>query len=238
MRGLAPRLISMLVRAAQSFGPKKETATKGMVLVLHGIMNKKLVTEPLARTIRAAGYAVDNWGYPSTGGLIEEHSARLNDSVQSLPKDLPVYLVGFSQGAIIIRYTLTHYALPQVRRVVMIAPPNHGCEMAEDFYQYAWFRGLYGDKSIKQLFAKQNDFLKNVGIPEVEFGIIAGGKGDDIGYSRRIPGDDDGTISVESTKLEGARDFIVLPYQHTPLVWAPETAQQTIHFLENGAFTH
>jgi pimeloyl-ACP methyl ester carboxylesterase len=209
---------------------------KASVVLVHGIMNRPIVMDRLARTLKAEGYAVHNWGYASRGGMIEEHSKRLVEFIQKLPSDRPIHFVGFSQGAIIIRYTLTHQAIPNAGRFVMIAPPNHGCEMAEDFYQYRWFRGLYGDKSIKQLFAKQNDFLKTVGIPTQEFGIIAGGKGDDKGFSSRIPGDDDGTISVASSRLEGSRDFILLPHMHTPLVWSADTARQAIYFLNHGVF--
>ncbi len=208
-----------------------------VAILLHGIMNKPFVMDRIARKLRQEGYEVHNWGYASTGGLIEEHAAKLYAFTQTLEPNRPLYFVGFSQGAIIIRYTLTHYTIPKVQRLVMVAPPNNGCEIAENFYKYAWFRGLYGDKSIKQLFAKQNEFLKTCGIPKTEFGIIAGGRGNDQGYSSRIPGDDDGTVSVESTRLSGAKDFIVLPYQHTPLVLASSTAQQVSAFLKEGHFS-
>ena len=211
--------------------PPKET-----VVLVHGIMNKPFVMDRIAHRLEQDGYEIQNWGYPSTGGLIEQHAVHLNELLQSLAGRKKIHFVGFSQGAIIIRYTLTHYPVKNAGRFVMIAPPNHGCEMAQDFYRYAWFRGLYGDKSIKQLFAHQNEFLKTCGIPKVEFGIIAGGKGDGKGFSARIPGDDDGTISVASARLEGARDLILLPHQHTPLVFASETADQTSHFLKAGKF--
>jgi triacylglycerol lipase len=218
------------VRAGTSEQPKAS------VILLHGILNKPIVMDRLVRTLKKEEYGVYNWGYPSSGGLIEDHSKRLAEFIRKLPADRPIHFVGFSQGAIIIRYTLTHQAIPNAGRFVMIAPPNHGCEIAEEFYKYAWFRGLYGDKSIKQLFVKQNDFLKTVGIPAQEFGIIAGGKGDDKGFSSRIPGDDDGTISVASSRLEGSRDFILLPHMHTPLVWSADTARQAIYFLNHGVF--
>lgn len=209
---------------------------KPVVVLLHGIMNKPFVMDRIASRLTQEGYDVHNWGYASTDALIEDHAARVYRFIQTLPADRPLHFVGFSQGAIIIRYTLTHYPVPNAKRFVMIAPPNHGCEIAEDFYQYAWFRGLYGDKSIKQLFAHQNDFLKTCGIPKIDFGIIAGGKGDSEGYSKRIPGDDDGTVSVESARLEGAKDFVLLPYPHTPLVFASSTVSQVAHFLAEGAF--
>lgn len=206
------------------------------VILVHGIMNKPFVMSRIASVLTKAGYEVHNWGYPSTSKTIEAHAAALHQFITSLGARPKLHVVGFSQGAIILRYTLTHYAIANVGRLVMIAPPNHGCEMAEDFYKYAWFRSLYGDQSIKQLFAKQNAFLSTVGIPATEFGIIAGGRGDGTGYSASIPGDDDGTISVASAQLPGAKDFLLLRHQHTPLVFQSETAQQTLQFIQTGQF--
>lgn len=44
--------------------------------------------------------------------------------------------------------------------------------------------------------------------PPIEFGVIAGGTGMKMGINPLLPGDDDGTITVEETKLEGMKDFI------------------------------
>ena len=46
--------------------------------------------------------------------------------------------------------------------------------------------------------------------PTFEFAIIAAARGTDDGYNPLIPGDDDGTITVESSKLPGAADFLHL----------------------------
>ena len=51
-----------------------------------------------------------------------------------------------------------------------------------------------------------------------------------------IPGDDDGTVSVESTKLEGSRDFLLLPYAHPMIQLMPRTGRNAIAFLKTGAF--
>ena len=214
------------------------SVSRRTVILVHGIINKPFVMSRIGGALERKGYDVKNWRYPSTSGLIEEHASHLHQFILGLDTKAPIDLVGFSQGAIIIRYMLVHYPAKGIGRFVMIAPPNHGSEMAEDFYKYAWFRGLYGDKSIKQLFAKQNAFLESCGIPKTPFGIIAGGKGDGVGFSDSIPGDDDGTVSVASTRLEGARDFIVLPHRHTPMVFALEAIENTAAFLQTGRFLH
>jgi hypothetical protein len=43
-------------------------------------------------------------------------------------------------------------------------------------------------------------------------------------------------VSVESARLEGATDFILLRHRHLPLIFSDDTAHQTLHFLQTGKF--
>ena len=65
---------------------------------------------------------------------------------------------------------------------------------------------------------------------------MAGGKGDNNGYNPLIPGDDDAVVTVESTKLPGARDFRVLPVLHTFFMDDKRAQELTLHFLNHGHF--
>ena len=66
--------------------------------------------------------------------------------------------------------------------------------------------------------------------------MIAGGRGDDRGYSSRLAGDDDNTLSVETTRLAGARDFKVVPVWHSFLILSPTVQRMTLEFLQHGYF--
>jgi pimeloyl-ACP methyl ester carboxylesterase len=214
------------------------TAQPATVVLLHGILNPALIMAPIARHLRRDGYRVINWGYPARSRLIEEHAAQLAALVQSIDGDGPIHFVGFSLGGIVIRYYLTHYDAPRAGRLVMIGSPNLGTEKVDVFYQRRWFRWLYGSRAMSQLRAANRRFFEEMGVPSVEFGVIAGGRDDGHGFSRLLKGDDDGAVSVESAKLEGAADFILLPHTHTVLVLAPETVRQVAAFLHNGQFDH
>ncbi|OGS19609.1 MAG: hypothetical protein A2219_07415 [Elusimicrobia bacterium RIFOXYA2_FULL_50_26] len=225
-------LISMAYCAAAEAGGKE------VVILLHGILDKPFIMARLENKLNNNGYAVVNWGYASTSQTIEEIARQLDNIVKREKKDVTIHFVGFSLGSIVARYYLTHYEPDNVGRFVMIAPPNHGSPMADQVYGYTWLRWLFGSKAIRQLRVANKDFFDSMGIPACEFGIIAGGKGNDKGYRSSLPGDDDGTVCVESARLDGAKDFIIVNHPHAILVFSDDTIENIINFLETGKFLH
>ena len=51
-----------------------------------------------------------------------------------------------------------------------------------------------------------------------------------------LPGDDDGIVTVDSARLAGAGDFVVVPVLHTLLSVDPRVLKYTLSFLKNGYF--
>lgn len=219
--------------AAASMPDRGET-----VILLHGILGHPVMMKKIEWTLERAGYTVMNIDYPSREKRVEEAAADLAEQVRKLNASSKVHFVGFSLGSIIIRYYLSHDPPENAGRFVMIAPPNHGSELADTLYPYGWFRMLYGNKAITQLLASNRPFYAEIGIPSVPFGIIAGGLCDGKGLSRDLPGDDDGSVSLQSARLEGAADFFVIRRQHTALLLEQETADQVMAFLSSGQFDH
>lgn len=72
--------------------------------------------------------------------------------------------------------------------------------------------------------------------PSFEFGIIAGGHGDGEGYLAAIPGDDDGLLSVETTQLAGASDFVLAKGIHQLMPKNEQVREYTLRFLQQGYF--
>jgi len=69
-----------------------------------------------------------------------------------------------------------------------------------------------------------------------ELGVIAGDRSFNPFGSWILDGPDDGTVSVESAKLHGMSDFLVLPAPHSFMMYDREVARQAIHFVRHGRF--
>ncbi|MGA2062326.1 MAG: alpha/beta hydrolase [Thermoguttaceae bacterium] len=124
---------------------------------------------------------------------------------------------------------------PAFHRFVMLAPPNHEAQMATAFGDNIVFKTVSG-QSGQQLGRQWKELERNLAAPDCEFGIIAGGKNNDKGYNPLLSGDNDGTISVETAKLPGASDFIVLPVLHTFIMNDAKVQELTLQYLQKGYF--
>jgi hypothetical protein len=119
----------------------------------------------------------------------------------------------------------------------MLAPPNHGAVLANIFGQFRFFKWILGPAGT-QLSTAPDSIPNQLGPAEFEVGIIAGIRSFNPVFSHLIPGPDDGRVAVESTKLDGMTDFLVVPSVHPLIMNDRGVIQQTIHFLVHGYFNH
>ena len=193
--------------------------------------------EPLARYLSEhGGYSVFNVGYPSTRGDLADHAATLASVVDSLEGIEEVSFVAHSMGNIVVRRFLADRTSDsRFHRMVMIAPPNQGSVAAAAWAENEIFSAITGEAG--QAMGQQWDELAaTLAVPSFEFGIIAGGRGDDRGFNPLIERDDDGTLLVEETYLEGAADHLVFPAIHSFVMYEEEVWAYTLRFLQQGHF--
>ena len=117
----------------------------------------------------------------------------------------------------------------------MLAPPNHGSELADWLRGSETLRSLMGPTAT-ELGTDAESLPNRLPAADFEVGVIAGSDSLNPIGSRMIPGEDDGTVSVESARLEGMSDFLVLPVSHTMILLSSEAADQTLAFLRTGRF--
>jgi hypothetical protein len=215
---------------ASPSGPAAE-----IVVLLHGIANVTLSMKYLEKRLHGEGFSVINLGYPSTNLSINGAAHLVRNQLTDLEPGARIHFVAHSLGNIVLRQMFSE-PLPNLGRMVMIAPPNRGSLTAQQLKDLKIFRWIYGPAG-QQLAADNNPFFEGLPKPPCEFGIIAGGKGDGEGFNPLLPGDDDGTVRVEETRLEGAADFILVRNVHTLILFDRKTAEQVVHFLRNGQFT-
>ncbi len=214
------------------------------VVVLHGLFRNSGSMSDMARFLREeGGYTVFNVSYPSTRGTVADHASSLAKVIDSLDGISEINFVCHSLGNLVVRHYLADQAHPQaglrperrIKRMVMLGPPNRGAKMAEAFADVGAFHAVAGS-SASQLAVRWAELEARLATPDFEFGIIAGGRGTENGYNPWLGADNDMVVSVESTRLPGAADFIVLPALHT-LMMDDDTVQQcTLRFLQQGCF--
>ena len=110
-------------------------------------------------------------------------------------------------------------------------PPSRGSSLARRLLPWWPFRSILG-RSAVQIGRRGPEAPP----PPCEFGIVAAGRGDGRGWNPLLEGDDDGVVSVEETRLPGAREVLFVRGYHTTVMRHPEVTASVIRFLETGAF--
>jgi pimeloyl-ACP methyl ester carboxylesterase len=202
------------------------------VVLLHGLARDRMVMRPLGEHLRSAGFTPYYVGYPFTELTIPEHAENLRRIVARLQGPNEIHFVAHSMGGLIVRRYLAAEYDPRVGRVVMIGTPNQGAELADWLKPLSKVLGPAG----RQLGKGDAGIVASLPATlPVEFGIIAGGTSDDKGKSP-LPGNDDGVVTVASTRLAGARDFAIVNAFHARLVKNDQVHTYAASFLANGYF--
>jgi triacylglycerol lipase len=197
----------------------------------------------LEDALQAAGYTTCNIDYPSTEHAIAELATQfVVPAIQQCRNGSsePISVVTHSMGGIMIRYIAHHLASGEatipLARVVMLGPPNHGSELVDRMRPWWLFRWVNGPAG-QQLGTDAESVPNSLGPAKFEVGIIAGNKPFLEPFKGFIAGPSDGKVSLESTKLEGMTDYLILPVTHSLMMRDSQVIEQVLSFLKTGSFT-
>lgn len=213
-----------------------QAADRGTVVLLHGLGRTHRSMTRVEGALVRRGYRVVNLGYPSrdaTWGQLVDSVATAVDACCRGGSG-PVHFVTHSMGGILVRAYLEEHSLPTLGRVVMLSPPNQGTAVVDRIPEEL-LTLLLGPASVL-LGTDSASVPLQLGPAEFELGVITGDVSMNRLFSLWLPGDDDGTVAVESAWVEGTDAFLVVPYTHTFIMRREEVILQILAFLETGRF--
>ena len=213
-----------------SVRPGQET-----VVLLHGLGRSARAMAPLEKHLEEAGYQVVSIDYPTLRETPERVMAEVARQIDAccVGEASTLHFVGHSLGGLVARAYIAEHQPAGLGRVVVIGSPNKGTAVVDHYRDKWWFEIL--GPTAAMLGTGEHSFGATLEPPHYPLGVIAGHKpsnNDDV-----LPGADDGLVTIDSTRVEGMTDFLVVPTGHAGLRYDEDVARQTIHFLSNGRFS-
>ena len=229
--------MSFLSSSRRPAAAEKESASNEQVALLHGLGRSSRSMWVLARRLSCRGFRVVNIDYPSRKLPIEGLAEYVGDAIRRrCPGEKRIHFVTHSLGGIVLRAYLKGGQAENLGRVVMLCPPNGGSELVDILRDRVLFKAATGPAG-QELGTDPSSVPLALGPVDYPVGVIAGNKSLNPFFSRLIPGQDDGRVSVERTKVEGMADFMLVPQIHPWMMNSSQVIEQVAYFLENGRFS-
>jgi triacylglycerol lipase len=207
------------------------------VVLLHGLARVSNAMHELEVKLGRSGYAVANINYPSRKYSVPVlANIALADGLESCRERSAgqIHFVVHSMGGILLRYYLSQNEVPELGRSVMLGTPNKGAELVDRLHGWPGF-SLLGPGA-KSLGTDASGIVHGLGPVNFELGIIAGDTNINPLASLLLESENDSIVTVESTKVEGMQEHLVLPVIHTTMMRNNDLIDHVIHFLKTGNF--
>lgn len=213
--------------------------SKEMVVLMHGLGRTHHSMKKMAQTFKNRGYEACSISYPSTKRHLHEHSYKAGYLFNELTDIETLHFVTYGMAGLILRLILDRDAewknRIKIGRIVTINTPHQGAQVANDMKNFLPYRMVFGPAG-----AELTTEYVSKNIPkfsdDLEFGIIAGGKGNEKGYNGALGSDNNFVVKVKETKLEGAKDFALLNAMHFSATNNHKVIEESINFIKTGYF--
>lgn len=209
---------------------------KPLVVLLHGLARGHGSMAKLGGYLRKHGFETWSQTYPSRNHSIAYLASALTEQLVDVAGDRPLHAVTHSMGGIVVR----HLQDPRLRwsRIVMLAPPNRGSQLAASMVRNPLFRFFYGPAALELGEAS------GWPMPPAPFAVIAGTRSLALSnvtswtVGRRFPPGvkNDGTVAVEETKLDQMAAFAEVDATHTWIMNSEHVRHLIVTYLSEGSF--
>jgi len=201
-----------------------------LVVLVHGFLRTSRNMCYMKESLKRYGYRVLSPTLPVTTQKVDVCSVRLKKRLHKY-SDRKLHFVGHSLGGIVIWHFITHNKVKNLGRVVLIGVPIQGALIARivsDIFPY-----------VSKLFPSICDIRRPYSLnmrPEVDVGVIAGGRGRRCGFTPFLPGDNDDLIRVKETRFNGMKAFTLKHYIHQCIHKKEDVVEDVVNFLRDGRF--
>lgn len=201
------------------------------VLFAHGLWMNGLETWFLRHRVGALGFATHAVSYPTLHASAAGVVAQIAGEIARLTP--PVHLVGHSLGGLMLLKLFELAPAQPPGRVVLLGSPVAGSHAARSVAGWAIGPSLLGRLALQEIVERGPRRWTQ---PR-ELGVIAGSTSAGLGrLVSDLPEPNDGTVTVEETRIEGMTDHLVLPVTHTGMLFSQEVATAIGAFLRDGRF--
>ena len=213
------------------------SSARECVVLLHGLARVSNSMSELEAKLTQADFSVANINYSSRKHHIDflAHKVVSRGIEECLEAEAEkIHFVTHSLGGILVRYFFEEGNLANLGRVVMLGPPNQGTKLVDKLRNIPGF-SFFGPTGLR-LGTGVDSILRELGPVSYEVGVIAGTRNiTPLGFFL-LDRPNDSIVTVESTKVQGMSDHIVLPVTHTLMMRNNEVIDHSINFLRFGHF--
>ena len=207
------------------------------VVCVHGFWSHGTGMYLIKRRLeREFGFRARLFSYPSVRGTLDDNAVALSGFIQSLDVE-GVHIVGHSLGGVLALRMLANDANALPGRIVCLGSPLAGSRAAQYLSAQVWAEEIIGRSlSAGVIDTAASEWARHV-CEQREIGIIAGNV--PLGFGRLVTDfkeQNDGSVAVSETRLEGAADHLVMPVSHKGMLVSSDVADQAGSFLKRGEF--
>jgi hypothetical protein len=205
------------------------------VILVHGLWMAGFALDVLKHRLESDhAFRAVAFSYPTVAGSMSDHVRSLLDFAAA-QKAERLHFVGHSLGGLVILRALELTDDLPPGRAVLIGTPSQGSKAAQGVARWLPFgKAILGAAVNEEILG----FTPREWRGHREVGVIAGSMGMGLGrLFAHLDTEHDGTVTVEETRLPGAKDHIIVSTSHTGMLFSAEVADQAAHFLQDGRFS-